>query len=252
MDIAHQLSHELLRQDFVREQMAPDELDRYKMIACHYARVENALSVLSDMRSNTSYIYYGGFSKTLGLTKAGKTDEVCSIWEDEILKLAHPDDLKGKYLGELRFFHFIKRLPKERRFDFFLMDKLRMRDAAGHFLPVTHRLFYLPDTTSDNSLRLALCLYTPQLFEPQATSVAVNSLTGEMIELGDRDDSRLLSDREKQVLRLIDQGMTSKRVAETLIISINTVSRHRQAILEKLRVGNSIEACRVARTLGII
>ena len=34
MDIAHQLSHELLRQDFVREQMAPDELDRYKMIAC--------------------------------------------------------------------------------------------------------------------------------------------------------------------------------------------------------------------------
>ena len=100
MDIAHQLSHELLRQDFVREQMAPDELDRYKMIACHYARVENALSVLSDMRSNTSYIYYGGFSKTLGLTKAGKTDEVCSIWEDEILKLAHPDDLKGKYIWE--------------------------------------------------------------------------------------------------------------------------------------------------------
>ena len=73
-----------------------------------------------------------------------------------------------------------------------------------------------------------------------------------MIELGDREDSRLLSDREKQVLRLIDQGMTSKRVAETLIISINTVSRHRQAILEKLRVGNSIEACRVARALGII
>ncbi len=252
MDIAHQLSHELLRQDFVREQMAPDELDHYKMIARHYARVENALSVLSDMRSNTSYIYYGGFSKTLGLTKAGKTDEVCSIWEDEILKLAHPDDLKGKYLGELRFFHFIKRLPKERRFDFFLMDKLRMRNAAGHFLPVTHRLFYLPDTTSDNSLRLALCLYTPQLFEPQTTSVAVNSLTGEMIELGDREDSRLLSDREKQVLRLIDQGMTSKRVAETLIISINTVSRHRQAILEKLQVNNSIEACRVARALGII
>ena len=58
MDIAHQLSHELLRQDFVREQMAPDELDRYKMIACHYARVENALSVLSDMRSNTKHQLY--------------------------------------------------------------------------------------------------------------------------------------------------------------------------------------------------
>ena len=148
MDIAHQLSHELLRQDFVREQMAPDELDRYKMIACHYARVENALSVLSDMRSNTSYIYYGGFSKTLGLTKAGKTDEVCSIWEDEILKLAHPDDLKGKYLGELRFFHFIKRLPKERRFDFFLMDKLRMRDAISCQSPIDFSICRTPQATT--------------------------------------------------------------------------------------------------------
>ena len=50
MDIAHQLSHELLRQDFVREQMAPDELDRYKMIACHYARVEPVISIMAVSR----------------------------------------------------------------------------------------------------------------------------------------------------------------------------------------------------------
>lgn len=252
MDIAHQLNRELLRQDFVRGQMDPAELEHYKMIACHYARVENALSVLSDMRSNISYIYYGGFSRTLGLAKAGVTDEVCSIWEDEILRLVHPDDLRGKYLGELRFFHFVKRLPRESRFDYFLLDKLRMRDAAGHYIPVSHRLFYIPVSAGDNSLRLALCLYNPQLFDIPVASVAINTLTGEMVELGDRDDSRILSDREKQVLRLIDQGMMSKRIAETLGISVNTVSRHRQAILGKLRVGNSIEACRMARALGII
>ena len=35
-------------------------------------------------------------------------------------------------------------------------------------------------------------------------------------------------------------------------ISVNTVSRHRQEILAKLQVKNSIEACRVAQDLGLI
>lgn len=53
------------------------------------------------------------------------------------------------------------------------------------------------------------------------------------------------------MLRLIDQGMMSKTIAEQLSISVNTVSRHRQEILKKLRVSNSIEACRIARELDL-
>ena len=37
-----------------------------------------------------------------------------------------------------------------------------------------------------------------------------------------------------------------------LAISPNTVSRHRQEILGKLQVKNSIEACRIARDLELI
>lgn len=40
--------------------------------------------------------------------------------------------------------------------------------------------------------------------------------------------------------------------AGRLSISVHTVSRHRQNILEKLRVGNATEACRVARGLGLL
>ena len=39
----------------------------------------------------------------------------------------------------------------------------------------------------------------------------------------------------------------SKDIAQTLSISINTVNRHRQNILEKLQVNNSIEACGLLR-----
>jgi len=44
----------------------------------------------------------------------------------------------------------------------------------------------------------------------------------------------------------------SKEIADTLSISINTVNRHRQNILERLRVNNSIEACRIAEFMGLL
>ena len=80
----------------------------------------------------------------------------------------------------------------------------------------------------------------------------VNSVTGETEELEIKNDLKILSDRERQVLRLIDKGLMSKNIAERLSISINTVSRHRQEILSKLQVKNSIEACRIAKDLGLI
>ena len=83
-------------------------------------------------------------------------------------------------------------------------------------------------------------------------SVVVNSVTGETEELEVKNDLKILSDRERQVLRLIDKGLMSKNIAERLSISINTVSRHRQEILSKLQVKNSIEACRIAKDLGLI
>ena len=71
------------------------------------------------------------------------------------------------------------------------------------------------------------------------------------MELGGQEDAQILSDREKQILRLIDKGLMSKEIASQLSISVHTVSRHRQEILSKLQVKSSIEACRVAKELGI-
>ena len=62
----------------------------------------------------------------------------------------------------------------------------------------------------------------------------------------------LLSAREREVLLRIEAGDTSKEIARNLSISVHTVSRHRQNILEKLQAGNSVEASRTARRLGLL
>lgn len=251
MDIVNKLNEELLNQDFEREKSGLEELDRYKLSARGYADVENVLAVLSDMCAGHSHVYYGRFASMLGLSSADGEQQIGSIWEDCILERIHPDDLYTKHLMELRFFHFIKHQPRSRRCDYYLVEKLRMRDRYGNYLSVMHRMFYV-EASHGHAIRFALCLYGPLQFDVPAGGWVVDSVTGRTTKMEQHNGTSILSARERQVLLLIDKGMTSKHVADELSISVNTVSRHRQTILEKLKVGNSIEACRIAKDLGII
>jgi DNA-binding CsgD family transcriptional regulator len=49
-----------------------------------------------------------------------------------------------------------------------------------------------------------------------------------------------ISPREKQVLRLVAAGCSSKQIAAELAISENTVETHRRHLLEKFKVNNSM------------
>lgn len=251
MDIVGELNSLFLKQDSAKGRCYLDELERYKQAARSYSLVEGAVSVLSDMHANVSYIYYGEFARALNLKLPGTEEPIASIWEEKILGLIPHEDLYDKYLQELRFFNFVKRLPRERRKHYCLVSKLRMRSASGDCLWVCHRMFYVPDPFN-NTLWLALCLYSPLSFDWPGGSHLVDTVTGAVVELGARGESKILSDREAQVLRLIDKGLISKQIADTLSISVHTVSRHRQEILAKLQVRNSIEACRVAKDLGLL
>lgn len=61
-----------------------------------------------------------------------------------------------------------------------------------------------------------------------------------------------LTTREIAVLQLIKEGLLSKEISEQLFISVHTVNTHRQRILEKLDVNNSMEAVKYASALGLI
>lgn len=51
-----------------------------------------------------------------------------------------------------------------------------------------------------------------------------------------------LTDRECEVLELLDAGMSRREIAETLMVSINTVKSHMTSIYSKLGVTNRIDA----------
>ena len=59
-----------------------------------------------------------------------------------------------------------------------------------------------------------------------------------------------LNDRERQVLRLAGDGMSSSEIASQLNLSQGTVRNYLSEIIGKLAVGNRIEAARLARQKG--
>jgi two-component system response regulator NreC len=61
-----------------------------------------------------------------------------------------------------------------------------------------------------------------------------------------------LSDRERQVLKLVAEGKTSRQIAEDLFLSVNTVQTHRAHIMEKLGLHNRTDLIRYALRKGLV
>jgi DNA-binding NarL/FixJ family response regulator len=83
---------------------------------------------------------------------------------------------------------------------------------------------------------------------------AVTTLVRDYVERGGRGEEQfdVLTPRELEVLKLIAEAHTSREIADELVISIKTVDRHRQNILDKLGMRDRVELTRYAIKRGLI
>jgi DNA-binding NarL/FixJ family response regulator len=61
-----------------------------------------------------------------------------------------------------------------------------------------------------------------------------------------------LSDREREILRLLALGHTNQEIAKMLYISVRTAETHRAHIMQKLRVTTRAELVRYALDQGLL
>jgi DNA-binding NarL/FixJ family response regulator len=60
------------------------------------------------------------------------------------------------------------------------------------------------------------------------------------------DPAPLLTRREKEVLALLAEGLTSQAIANKLFLSVLTIETHRRNLLTKFEVGNTASLIRQA------
>jgi len=88
---------------------------------------------------------------------------------------------------------------------------------------------------------LAVFGEVPRIFpEPTTTSVPASPLLDPLTE------------RELEVLRLLQSSLTHSEIADELFISVSTVRSHVKRIYSKLDVHNRMEAVEHAREIGLI
>jgi DNA-binding NarL/FixJ family response regulator len=86
--------------------------------------------------------------------------------------------------------------------------------------------------------------------------VARDAVTGDVAPPADivneQDPYERLTDREKQVLKLVAEGRSNKEVAQLLGISVKTAMSHREHVMDKLDVHSRTDLIRFALRCGVI
>jgi DNA-binding CsgD family transcriptional regulator len=169
----------------------------------------------------------------------------------------HPDDIPLMYRTGNYFMKFALSLPPEKIKKGKLVVDYRIRNAREEYVRVIKQHIPL-ELDCRGNIWLVLCIIDlspdSDLQSPFRARV-IDSETGDVFLFNPYDYEPykpLLSDREKEILRLIADGHASKQIADRLFISVNTVNTHRQRIIEKLNVSNTAEAVRYAIELGLL
>jgi DNA-binding CsgD family transcriptional regulator len=222
-------------------------LERHMQLLEPLDQVGSACIAIFDMHKQTHSYLSRRFFELLDYDRA-------AIERDDIAYIdsrCHPDDLLILTRNGIEAMkHFIS-LPLERKREYKLVSEYRVRRTGGSYVRVIEQQQVL-ELDPRGNVWLALCLteFSPnQDIASPATGSIVNYKTGEAFQVGRSD---LLSSRETEILGLVKDGFASKQIAGQLSISIHTVNTHRQRIIEKLGVANSIEAVGYAQRLGLL
>jgi DNA-binding NarL/FixJ family response regulator len=88
------------------------------------------------------------------------------------------------------------------------------------------------------------------MLDPAVTGKILDQIR-RLVEGHEDDDVAELSEREREVLSLIAEGLTNTEIAERLVLSPNTVRNHVSHVLSKLGLSRRSEAAALAAKRGI-
>lgn len=256
MDVLRRELQEIFhRQPFDTTRLSGQDVEKCRYIIKAFTDVSQGCAILTDIAVGNSYSSIGRLANKLGLHQNTALEELTDVDEDFIYERIHPEDLVDKRMLEVKFFEQVEHLPSEERLKYHATCRIRMRDDVGNYVYVSN-LTRIQSNSTDGYMRLVVCTYE---LSPEQEPIhginphIINMETGQSVTpflYEERFD--ILTRREKEILGLIRQGMLSKEIASTLHISIFTVNKHRQNILEKISVDNSMEAVQTALAMKLI
>lgn len=245
--------HMKIANPILRELLAGEELVCPDFIEEQAGREDNCVYLASCVFNE--YVFVGeSFRRITGHSSAVLLHHGLDRWGE----MVHPDDMEGvlnRMVREILVVQAAEHDPGVSPRPFSV--EYRLKHASGGWI-------WVRDTKCVVSLRegghidmvlgslediTSIKRYEASFFagegEDKVYSSRVVELWKELRDLRQHDQPTITR-REKEVLGLIGEGMSSKQIAYHLRISINTVESHRRHLIEKFQATNSVELIRKA------
>lgn len=244
------------------EQQYPDFNDRDYSILETHTPVLNQLASIGNSRISVFDTYRKShvFRSNNDTNFLGyRQGEIGTDFDQFIQTKIHTDDHGALLKYGLSALKLFSSLQTDEKLNHKFIAEYRIQNSDGVYARVIEQQQVLA-LDNNNNLWLALSIMdaspNQKNMDEGFKSEILNFRTGRIISLDVPDATELitisLTDRETQVLKLVKEGLLSKEISDQLAISIHTVNTHRQKVLAKLGVNNSIEAVSLASKLGLL
>lgn len=148
----------------------------------------------------------------------------------------HPDDLRKHALRRLKLFDFTNDFYLARKGEILMSTDVRLKNRNGEYKNMLFQLYLFYSETFNTVFLFQLHTYIDGL---KAVKPGQHDYAGTDFSKFRFPDKELLatgsafSERELEIITLVDEGLTSHEIAGKLFLSKNTVNTHRSNILHK-------------------
>jgi len=250
----HETYFQLLdRQKFVANDLDYSILERHKPNLQRLAEISNSTISVFDFYKKTHVFNSSNLGKALGYSP-----QDFEIGGDRFLDTkVHPDDFNMLMQNGVSLFKIYFNFSVDEKLNYKLISDYRILNADNNFVRVIEQQQVLElDTNGNLWLGLSIFDISPNQknMDEGIKSEVLNFRTGKIIPFiePEKEITNTLTKREIEILKLVKDGFLSKEISGKLTISLHTVNTHRQRVLEKLGVDNSMEAVMLALKLGLI
>lgn len=107
---------------------------------------------------------------------------------------------------------------------------------------------YLPKNSKRDELINAIKIVSSggDYYSNEISSIVAKKFIQDVKNQSGKSGIKLLTEREKEILKLVVEGSSNKEIADKLYISIRTVETHKNNILQKLELKSTVELVKFA------
>lgn len=244
--------------------MLPDintiEADFLKFILAHTGQpTENGREISSSLEDRNSIIFYehdlsthkSAFVSNNFETITGYPCEKLREEANFMFKIIPPKELARLVDMGKKALDYIMELPMNERQGSSMRFYFPIIKSNGSILWLMD-LFMITELNSEGRIyKSGGYMIDITNTKPSCIRAMVETVSGNIF-LINTESTVFFSKREIELLKLINEGLSSKEIATKLSISVNTVNNHRSNMMHRNEVRNMIEVLRIAREHKVI